>query len=187
MINKLTFLLITLLLISSCSWWSNESKDILSSEFFMSTYTQENRGVNLSNMNLSGFISLNGLNGTEEIVNIDISDNNIEVLNISEYKDLWRLRANNNTFDFFTDIKFPTQIRHIELANNELETLDWIENLTELKTLDVSYNKLDEEDFKKLANLESLQLIYAQWNNVSEDFLSRLDTFNAPYLRSIKQ
>ncbi len=153
----------------------------------MSSYTSENRGVNLSDMELTWFVSLNGLNNNEEIVNIYISNNEIEVLNISEYPDLGRIVADNNLIKYFGDIKYPNDIRHISLANNRLETLDWVENLTELKTLDVSNNMLDEEDFKKLASLEKLQLIYAQGNDVSQDFLERLDEFNTAYLSTIKQ
>ena len=185
--KKILFLSISLLVLSACLWSQKSYSDVLTTESFMSSYTSENRGVNLSDMDLSWFVSLNGLNNDEEIVNIYISNNEIEVLNISEYPDLGRIVADNNLIKYFGDIKYPNDIRHISLANNRLETLDWVENLTELKTLDVSNNMLEEEDFTKLASLKNLKLIYAQGNNVSDEFLERLDQYNAPYLQSIKQ
>jgi Leucine-rich repeat (LRR) protein len=138
-------------------------------------------------MELTWFVSLNGLAGDEEIANIDISNNTIQVLNISQYSKLLRIIADNNVITYFWDIKYPAEIKFISVANNQLETLDGIEKLTELKTLDVSNNKLDEEDFKKLASLKNLQLIIADGNDVSDEFLGRLQTFNAAYLGSIKQ
>lgn len=125
----------------------------------MSTYIEENRSLNLNEKGITDFVSLNGLNGKTEIVNIYLSDNSIEVLNISEYTDLGRLVIANNNIRFFGDIKYPAQIRHLDLSGNILENLDGIEKLTELKTLNVKNNKLDDEDFKILAGLEKLQLI----------------------------
>lgn len=125
----------------------------------MSTYIEENRSLNLNEMGILGFVNLNGLNGDTEIVNIYLSDNSIEVLNISEYTDLGELTIANNGLRFFGDVKYPAQIRHLDLSGNLLESLDGIEKLTELKTLNVKNNKLDDEDFKILAGLEKLQLV----------------------------
>jgi len=153
----------------------------------MSTYTRDNRGVDLSNMWLSWFVSLNGLNGEEEIANIYISNNEIEVLNISEFSDLLRIVADNNDIRYVGDIKYPVGVKHIDLSYNDLDSLEGIEALTELKTLNVAYNNLDEEDFKILGELQNLVFIGVEGNNISEEFLSNMNSFNAKYLRSIKQ
>lgn len=102
------------------------------------------------------------MQGESEVLHLYVSNNDIDVLNISEYSDLIRLVVDSNSFTFFNDIKFPNQIRHINLADNQLETLAGIENLGSLVSLNVSNNLLDEEDFKILAGLDSLRVIYAQ-------------------------
>lgn len=156
--KRFIVLILSLLFLVSCGTSSPSSVE-LTSDAVMKTYKQENRSLNLEAKDISGFVSLNGLNGDTEIVNIYLSDNSIEVLNISEYTDLGRLVIANNNIRFFGDIKYPSQIRHLDLSGNMLESLDGIEKLTELKTLNVANNKLDDEDFKKLANLKKLQFV----------------------------
>ena len=152
----------------------------------MTKYIDDKRVVDLSGMWLSDFVSLNGLNWDTEIVNMNVSDNDIDVLNITDYPNLIRLVANNNSFTYLNDIKFPTGIKHINLANNQLESLETIDSLSSLVSIDVSYNMLDEEDFDILNNMENLKVIYASWNNVSNEFLIKLFNFNARYLQEIK-
>jgi len=152
----------------------------------MTKYIDDKRVIDLSDMWLSDFISLNGLNWDTEIVNMNVSDNDIDVLNITEYPDLIRLVAKNNSFTYFNDIKFPPQIKHINLANNDLESLETIDKLTSLVSIDVSDNLLDEDDFDVLMNMENLKVVYASWNNVSNEFLIKLFNFNARYLQEIQ-
>lgn len=185
--KKTLMLALTLLILASCSNDLKDENDNLTAKGFMSTYSKDNRGVDHSDSGLKGFVSLNGLNGDEEIANIYVSNNEIEVLNISEFSDLLRIVADNNNIRYFWDVKYPTDIKHIDLSHNELESLDGVELLTELKTLNVAHNKLDEEDFKILWDLKNLQFIGVEGNDVSDDFLNNMNGFNAKYLRSIKQ
>ncbi len=180
---KNIFIIGAIIFLSACSSsWDKQ----LTQEDFIEAYKLKDRSVTLSENTLKGFVSLNGFNGDTEIVNLYLDKNEIEVLNISEYKDLWRLVISNNNIRFFGDIQYPEKIRHIDISFNQLENLDGIEKLTELKTLNVSYNKLNEQDFQKLASLTKLQLVYADGNNVSIEFLQRLATFNSKYLGTIK-
>jgi len=174
------------ILLSSC--WSDISSNSveLTTDIFLSQYTNEKRAVDLSSMWLSDFVSLNGLNWDTEIVNLNVSDNAIDVLNITDYPDLLRLVAQNNSFTYFNDIKFPSQIKHINLAHNELESLKTIDNLKFLTSIDISHNLLDEDDFDILMNMENLRLVYADGNNVSQEFLTRLSNFNSRYLQEIQ-
>lgn|GEM_PF-6145401 len=57
----------------------------------------------------------------------------------------------------------------------------------ELKTLNVSYNKLEDEDFKILSQLPKLKLVVLEGNDVSEEFKTAMNTFNAIYLKTIKK
>lgn len=154
----------------------------------MSSYQQENRSLNLNEKSITGFVSLNGLNGDTEIVNIYIANNDIDIINVSEYPDLGRLDISGNNITFFADLKLPNQIRHLVLADNNLQNLDGIELLTELKTLDISGNRLDEADLKQLANLPKLQFIKVEGNeDISPEMTQQLNEFNIKYLQSTKQ
>lgn len=131
---------------------------------------------------------MNGLNGDTEIVNLYLQNNDIERLDVSDYSDLGRLDISNNDINYLANIKFPQQIRHIIITDSNLSTLDGIESLSELKTLDIRNNILDEDDLKKLANLPKLQLILAEGNpDISQQMLDNLAVFNIKYLQSIKQ
>ena len=131
---------------------------------------------------------MNGLNGDTEIVNLYLQNNAIETLDVSDYSDLGRLDISNNDINYLANIKFPQQIRHIIITDSNLSTLDGIESLSELKTLDIRNNILDEDDLKKLADLPKLQLILAEGNpDISQQMLDNLAAFNVKYLQSIKQ
>jgi len=178
---------ITILLLISCSQAELIDEDWdLTAEGFMETYTRDKRLVNLSESWLEWFVSLNGLNGETEIVNIDVSDNAIEVLNITQYPNLLRLVADNNNFVYFTDIKFPENIKHLSLANNMLENLEGIENLKNLISIDISGNNLDEDDFQALEGMDTLRYIEATGNNLSEEFQIGLFNYNQRYLAEIQ-
>jgi len=99
----------------------------LTGEIFMSAYTEEKRAVDLSDTGLKWFVSLNSLNGDMEIVNIYVSNNDIEVLNITDYPDLLRIVADNNNFNYFWDLKLPSTIKHIDLSYNHLKSLEGVE------------------------------------------------------------
>lgn len=174
------------LLLTWCAIETSRKPIELTDEMFMSQYTSDKRAVDLSSMWLNDFVSLNGLNGDTEIVNINVSDNDIDVLNITDYPNLIRLVAKNNSFTYFNDIKFPQGIKHINLANNELESLETIDRLSSLVSIDVSNNLLDEDDLNMLLNMENIKVIYATWNNVSNEFLIKLFNFNARYLQEIQ-
>ncbi len=184
--KKILLAILCVFLLIWCSKGSSDEQSELTSEVFMTKYTSDKRVVDLSSMWLSDFVSLNWLNWDTEIVNMNVSNNDIDVLNITDYPNLTRLVANNNSFTYFNDIKFPSQIKHINLANNDLESLEAIDNLIWLVSIDVSNNMLDEEDFNILNNMENLKVIYASWNNVSNEFLIKLFNFNARYLQEIK-
>lgn len=183
--KKFCVLFVSVFLVS-CGWVQDSDGDI-TAESVMSTYKKQDRSLNMADADISGFVSLNGLNGDTEIVNIYLQNNSIEVLNISEYEDLGRLNISNNGINFFGDIKYPSSIRHLDLSYNNLESLEGIQALTELKTLNVAHNKLTEEDFKVLWGLKKLQFIWVAGNDISPEFENNMNTFNAAYLGRIKR
>ena len=126
--------------------------------------------LNLSSNNISDITSLSAnaelkyLNLRKNInLNADRSSytsEEVKALNkIGEILDRdGTIYLDNNKLKLFTNYKY------LNLNNNELETLEDLENITELKTLDISSNKITLEDersrqiLKKMINLESLNL-----------------------------
>lgn len=181
--KHIALLLLTLTWLSACT-----PSFELTPESIMSTYQAPDRSLNLWDKGIAGFVNMNGLNGDTEIVNLYLQNNDIERLDVSDYSDLGRLDISNNDINYLANIKFPQQIRHIIITDSNLSTLDGIESLSELKTLDIRNNILDEDDLKKLANLPKLQLILAEGNpDISQQMLDNLAVFNIKYLQSIKQ
>jgi len=132
-------------------------------------------------------VNLNDIKPDVEVGNLYLSENSIEVLNISEYENLGKLELQNNNITFFGDVKYPKKLRQLDLSFNNLQNLDGIEELTELQTLNLSFNKLDEDDFKALAGLDKLRLVYVDGNDVSLEFIEKITNFNFQYLSRIKK
>jgi len=176
-----SLILITFTLISC---WESDS---LSKKVLTKAYDAKSRSIDLSDSWIRGFVNLNDIKPDTEVGNLYLWENSIEVLNISEYKDLWKVELQNNDISFFSDVKYPEKVRQLDLSFNQLQNLDGIEKLTELQTLNLSYNQLDEEEFQKIADLTKLRLIYVDGNDVSDEFLIKIANFNFKYLSTIKK
>ena len=170
--------MISLLILASCGKTAFE----LSNESLLQSYEVPDRSLNLVEKDIKGFINLNlYLTGTE-VNNIYLWGNEIEFLDISGYNKLGRIDLVNNNLRFVSDLKLPANIRHINISHNKLTDLNWLSGLEKLKTLDVSYNNLDEVDIKWLTNLKNLQYLNVEWNEVSQELLDKMTEFNAAYL-----
>jgi len=176
--KKISILILSVFILISC--WKTAFK--LSNESILANYETPDRSINLVEKEIKGFINLNlYLTGTE-VNNIYLWKNEVEILDISEYNKLWRIDLNNNKLRFGSDLKLPANIRHINVSNNKLTNLEWFSGLAKLKTLDVSYNNLDESDIKWLTKLNKLQYLNIEWNEVSQELLDKMTEFNAAYL-----
>jgi len=114
-------------------------------------------------------------------------DNNIEKIDVSGYTDLNRLNIANNKLTFFSDLKLPTSIRHLNASGNQLRTLDGIDKLTQLKTLDLRNNDLNDDDLDKISELENLKVVLVSGNpDISPDLINRLNNFSQKYIATIK-
>lgn len=78
---KYLIVLLSLVLVS-CGSFELNNKSI------EEAYTATNKTLNLENKGLTDFVNLNGLSGSGEVADIMIYDNEIQVLNVSEYIDL---------------------------------------------------------------------------------------------------
>ena len=176
-------MLMSAVLLLSC--WKTElvSYDF-SDEKLMMSYEAPDRSLNLWSKKIRGFVNMNLFLTWTEVNNIYMQNNYIETIDISWLKKLWRIDLSNNLLYFWNDIKLPSDIRHINLSNNKLTSVDWLSGLNKLKTLDLSNNALDDEDIKSLSWLNKLQYINVKWNNVSQKILDKFDTLNAKYLET---
>ena len=171
------FLILPFFILSSCS------KDFVISENNISlSYKTEDRSINLWWKNIKGFVNLNWYLDWTEVNNIYVNDNYIEIIDVSKFKKLWRLDVSNNNIRFPSDIKLPSQIRHLDLSNNKLSNLWYILDLKKLKTLNVSNNNLEDNDFD-FKNLDNIKYINAEWNNLSKDMFYKIDEINSFYLK----
>lgn len=160
--------------------WKTEPVNLTQEEVNVS-YKQEDRSLNLNNKNLSGFVNFNKYLDDKEINNIYLADNNIEILDISNFDKLGRLDISNNVIRFGSDLRLPIGIRHINIANNNLDSLDGIIWLKKIKTLNLDGNNLDDDDIV-LSDFPNLKYISAKNNNLSPDVLEAIDIFNNKYL-----
>ena len=159
----------------------------LSSESVLQSYNSETKTLHLEEKNISGFVYLNTYKPEEEIVDIMLQNNSIEVVDVTGYTDLELLNISNNKINYFWDIKLPEQILHLNASGNNLSTLDGIEKLKRLKTLDLRNNKLDSADLEKLGDLENLKVVLVDGNpDVSQELINDLRDFSLKYIATIK-
>ncbi|QFR39745.1 leucine-rich repeat domain-containing protein [Candidatus Gracilibacteria bacterium 28_42_T64] len=176
--KKVLIAIVSILLLASCGKTAFE----LSNKSLLASYETPDRSINLVGKEIKGFINLNlYLTGTE-VNNIYLGNNEIELLDISGYNKLGRIDLGNNNLRFGSDLKLPANIRHINVSNNKLTNLEGFSGLEKLKTLDVSYNNLDEEDIKGLTKLNKLQYLNVEGNDVSQELLDKMTEFNKVYL-----
>ena len=176
-------MLMSAVLLLSC-WKTELVWYDFSDEKLMMSYEAPDRSLNLWSKKIRGFVNMNLFLTWTEVNNIYMQNNYIETIDISWLKKLWRIDLSNNLLYFWNDIKLPSDIRHINLSNNKLTSVDWLSGLKKLKTLDLSNNDLDDEDIKSLSWLNKLQYINVKWNNVSQKILDKFDTLNAKYLET---
>lgn len=187
--KKILIFILPLILLFSCSEEKEEIKEVwytLSNQNLMQEYEVPDRSLNLSNKNIKWFVSFSQYLTWTEVNNIYLQNNSIELLDVSKYSKLWRLDLSNNLIRFWTDVKLPSGIRHLNLSNNSLSSIKWLSNLKKLKTVDISNNDLDDNDIKSLIWLDNLQYINIEWNKVSDNLRVEFWKFNARYLSTHK-
>lgn len=172
----ITLFLLTFILIS-CG-----SAIELTQEYIDNQYNVEDRSISLENNQLSGFINLNEFKNDIEVNNIYLSNNKIEVLNISDFNKLWKLDISNNNIRFISDLNLPLNTRHLNISNNNLDSLSWLDKYENIKTLNISNNNLDDNDLKDIVKLKKLIFIKAEWNNFTAEMLQSINSINHRFL-----
>lgn len=173
--KKILALIVISLTLVSC--WKYD----INKENIETTYKVENRSLNLDNKWIENFVNLNEFMIWTEVNNIYLQNNKIQKLNISDFKELWRLDISNNEIRFINDLTLPENIRHLNISNNNLSDIKWLDKYNNIKTLDISNNNIKGTDLN-LEIFPKLKYINITWNNMNDDILKKVDTFNSIYL-----
>jgi len=179
--KKILLIITSIVLLLSCTIWFE-----LTNVSVKESYKISDRSINLSNNKITGFVNMNTYMSGIEVNNIYLSNNQIQLIDVSWFEKLWKLEINNNKIRFLSDLKLPIKIRHLNISWNQIDSIIWIEKYKKLKTLDISFNNLDIKDLD-LTLFKNLQYINIEWNSFDLDFINKVNDFNALYLSKNKK
>ncbi|MGO5093901.1 leucine-rich repeat domain-containing protein [Clostridium sp. LCP25S3_F10] len=150
--------------------------------------------LNVHNKNIK---SLKGIEYLKNITKLDISDNNIkdisylkgldslELLNlynnniedISPINNMEKLKDINLSKNKVKDISYlkDLNLHHLDLRDNEIESIEVLKNKTSLQHLYLSNNSI--RDFSPISNLKNLQILYLS-HNYSSNYDYAKDYYN---------
>lgn len=175
------YILILLILLSSCSFQSRESF-VLDKTSILSRYDSESRVLDLSNLGITWFVTLGEHLAWSVVNTIDISGNNIQKLDVSQVDTLVRLDVSQNDIIFSSDLELPPTIRHLNIRENGLRDLSNFQQLSKIKTMDLSSNELEDTDiflrnFPKIeyVNINDNVLITAELRNAVDQLNNRYE------------
>lgn len=107
----------------------------------------------------------------EKLQVLDLSHNYISRVSIDDMPMLTRLDLSCNQVSYVDCL--PTSLVELHLAKNQIANLTCLSSLTNLKTLDLSFNKINDLDFLK--HCQKLQILKLEKNLItSTDGLSKL-------------
>jgi Leucine-rich repeat (LRR) protein len=118
-----------------------------------------------------------------EVHQVVVQNNNLKILNFQGK--VRKVLARNNYIERLT-CPTPGQIKvnFLDLHNNSLANLDCIKEMTDLKDLDLSHNKLKSISTEDFANLTKLQTLDIRCNRIKQ--LSITSFYPLPELESLK-
>ena len=114
------------------------------------------------------------------LLRLNLSNNYLETIDLSQQTQLRHLNLSNNYLETI-DLSQQAQLTNLDVSNNQLETID-LKALTALRVLDVSDNQLKTIDLKTLTALRSLSAANNQLTQIDlrsqQTELMRLDLEN---------
>ncbi len=110
---------------------------------------------------LSQFIITNNIN--LEFLLVD-NCSKLDLVDIKQIKTLLELHINHSMICNLDEISDLTELRILNLRNNNLSSLNNIKKLVNLESLNIQYNSIENVD--ELANLTNLKYLYADNNNI---------------------
>jgi len=109
----------------------------------------------------------------EESVRRGIDKPNGE-LTISDLKKITKLIASGKGISNLKGIDYCTNLRSLDLSNNNIEDIAYLSRLDKLNLLDLSYNQI--KDISPIENKKSIETLYLNNNSISD--ISTLKTLN---------
>lgn len=125
-----------------------------------------------------------GIDKLVNIIDLNLSNNNISSIDINRNVELKNLELKNNLIENI-DVSKNVNLQKLDLSNNKIRSIFLTNNLL-LEELDISNNELKELDIKNNLNLIRLSL---QHNNFSKEIDSSNSSFHSavqynPYFSS---
>lgn len=172
---KKVFLILSLaILLSSCHqdiWKKDSLQKTISKK-----YNSEKAMLDLSDMWLKWSVNLSRyLTGSLRIV--DLSWNQLQNIDLTSFTWLLAVNLSSNDFQFGSDIKLPKSIKQLNLDDNKLQNLDWFSNYTNLESLSLKNNNLEDKHLA-IKWLNKLKRLYISGNNISKELSKKISEAN---------
>ncbi|PPD90795.1 hypothetical protein GOBAR_DD12262 [Gossypium barbadense] len=152
------------------------------------------KSLNIGGNQLEGSIDIRVLNNLTKLKLLDLSDNKIESLqsshdgerplNLSNFEELY-LDSNSFTNSLLAQLNGFSNLKSLSIRGNQLNgsiNIKVLNNLTRLKTLDLSDNKIESlqspHDGERPLNLTNLEELYLDSNSFANSLLAQLSGFS---------
>ena len=123
-------------------------------DYVLTSNINEVGGLGLISKNIS---DLTGIEGFRDLLNLDLSGNNLSIVDLSKNKVLRNVNLSGNQFESI-DLTKNIELESLKIDNNYLTELDVSKNI-ELSTLQLDENNLSEIDVSNNIGLGYLTLI----------------------------
>ncbi|XP_022722224.1 receptor-like protein 12 [Durio zibethinus] len=178
--------------------WFDDERWYLNASLFLPF--KELKHLYLTGNNIAGFVESEGLNNLTNLKNLDLSSNRIESFQPSKQGKEMQLRMTNlevldlssNLFknDTFAFLSGLPSLKSLNMGDNQLQgsiDIEGLNNLTNLKNLDLSSNRIEsfqpskqgKEMQLRMTNLEVLDLSSNLFKNDTFAFLSGLPSLKS--------
>ena len=136
-------------------------------DYVLTSNINEVGGLGLINKNIS---DLTGIEGFRDLLNLDLSDNNLSFVDLSKNKVLRNVNLSGNQFQSI-DLTKNIELESLKIDNNYLTELDVSKNI-ELATLQLDENNLIEIDVSNNIGLGYLTLINNSLTKIDVEIIS---------------
>ncbi|XP_030043407.1 platelet glycoprotein Ib alpha chain [Microcaecilia unicolor] len=152
-----------------------------------STFIPKTTGILLLNFNHFKTISTASFQDLPELVDLDLSNNQLMSLDTKHPLPLQELILSSNSFTELPNLSNLQRLTKLLLAHNSISSLldDAFDGLSQLKELDLKKNKINsisDQVFDVLPNLETLDLSYNYLQTVSQHLIRSLKKLEKFYV-----
>lgn len=167
---KIILILLLTTLVSSCSVQNNTSPkdELITTEYIQSHIIEWN--LKLFKLNLTSIPDFSLPSEiADQVKSIDLASNNIQVFNWANFRNFHNLKEINLPFNQITSIintEALTWITTLDLTKNQLQSTNWLWNMTALTDLNLSFNSIN--NINELSSLNNLKSLILAHNNLTD-------------------